>query len=57
VIDSVYVRPDTAQLEPAVQALAEGRLELTVGASFTLEEAGTALERAIAGGGAVVLGW
>ncbi len=58
VIDSVYVRPDTTQLDLAVQALAEGRLEFTIGASFALEEAATALERAIGGGGgAVVLEW
>jgi NADPH:quinone reductase-like Zn-dependent oxidoreductase len=58
VINSVYVRPDAAQLELAVQAFAEDRLEFTLGASFTVEEAARALERAIAGGGgAVVLGW
>lgn len=55
-VSSVYVHPDAAQLEAAVQALAAGRLELTVGASFSLEEADLALEHATAGrGGAAVL--
>jgi NADPH:quinone reductase-like Zn-dependent oxidoreductase len=55
-IGSVYVRPDAAQLESAVQALAEGRLEFRLGASFPLAQADVALKRATAGaGGAVVL--
>jgi len=55
-IDSVYVRPDAAQLEMATQDLGAGRLEFTTGASFSLEQAAAALKRASAGlGGAVVL--
>src|SRR5947208_1057541 len=55
-IASVYVRPDAAQLEVASQALAGGRLEFELGASFPLSQADAALARAVAGrGGAVVL--
>ena len=55
-IESVYVRSDAAQLEIATQALAAGRLEFEVGASFPLMQADAALARAVAGlGGAVVL--
>jgi NADPH:quinone reductase-like Zn-dependent oxidoreductase len=55
-ISQVYVRPDAAQLEFAVQALAAGRLEFTPGGSFSPEEAAPALELAAAGGhGAVVM--
>ncbi|HXD67317.1 MAG TPA: NADP-dependent oxidoreductase [Solirubrobacteraceae bacterium] len=55
-VDSIYVRPDAAQLETASQYLGTGRLELTIGASFPLEQADAALNRASAGlGGAVVL--
>jgi NADPH:quinone reductase-like Zn-dependent oxidoreductase len=53
---SVYVRPDAAQLELACQALAAGRLEFELGASFPLAQADAALARAVAGrGGAVAL--
>jgi hypothetical protein len=52
----VYVRPDAAQLELACQALAAGRLEFELGASFPLAQADAALARAVAGrGGAVAL--
>jgi NADPH:quinone reductase-like Zn-dependent oxidoreductase len=55
-IASVYVRPDAAQLELAVQELAAGRLEFELGASFPLAEADAALAYAVAGrGGAVAL--
>ena len=55
-VDSIYVRPDPAQLDMVSQELTTGRLELTIGESFPLEQAGAALERASAGlGGAVVL--
>jgi hypothetical protein len=54
-ISSVYVRPDAAQLELAVQALAGAPLAFTVGASFALREADVALERAITGGGGSVI--
>jgi NADPH:quinone reductase-like Zn-dependent oxidoreductase len=55
-VDSVYVRPDAAQLEMASQDLGSGRLWFAVGASFPLEQAAAALKRASAGlGGAVVL--
>ena len=55
-VDSIYVRPDAAQLDMASQDLSTGRLELTIGASFPLEQAEAALNRASAGlGGAVVL--
>jgi NADPH:quinone reductase-like Zn-dependent oxidoreductase len=56
-IASVYVRPDAEQLELASQALAAGRLEFELGASYPLAQADAALARAVAGrGGAVVLG-
>jgi NADPH:quinone reductase-like Zn-dependent oxidoreductase len=55
-VDSVYVRPDAAQLETAGRDLAADRLEFTIGALFPLEQAAAALKRASAGlGGAVVL--
>jgi NADPH:quinone reductase-like Zn-dependent oxidoreductase len=55
-IDSVYVRPDGAQLELACEALAAGQLPFMIGARFPLAEARAALARAVAGcGGAVVL--
>jgi NADPH:quinone reductase-like Zn-dependent oxidoreductase len=55
-VDSVYVRPDARQLEMASRDLGAGRLELSIGASFPLEQAEAALKRASAGlGGAVVL--
>ena len=55
-ISSVYVRPDAAQLERAVQALGGGGLEFKLGARFPLAQAGAALERAKRGtGGAVAL--
>jgi NADPH:quinone reductase-like Zn-dependent oxidoreductase len=55
-VDSVYVRPDAAQLETTSQDLGAGRLEFAIGASFPLEQAAAALKRASAGlGGAVVL--
>ena len=55
-IGSIYVRTDAAQLELASQALAAGRLEFGIGASFPLSQAAAALARAVAGrGGAVVL--
>jgi NADPH:quinone reductase-like Zn-dependent oxidoreductase len=55
-VDSVFVRPDAAQLEMVSQDLGADRLEFRVGASFALEQADDALRRASAGlGGAVVL--
>lgn len=55
-IESVYVRPDAAQLETASIDLGGGRLQFTIGASFPLEQAAAALKRASDGlGGAVVL--
>src|SRR6202020_974684 len=55
-VDSIYVRPDAAQLDMASQDLSTGRMELTIGASFPLEQAEAALNRASAGlGGAGVL--
>jgi NADPH:quinone reductase-like Zn-dependent oxidoreductase len=55
-VDSVFVRPDAAQLEMASQDLGAGRLEFRIGASFPLEQAEAALRGASAGlGGAVVL--
>ncbi len=55
-IRSTYVRPEAAQLDLAGQALAAGRLEFTIGASFPLSLADAALARAVSGrGGAVVL--
>ena len=55
-IGSIYVHTDAAQLELASQALAAGRLEFGIGASFPLSQAAAALARAVAGrGGAVVL--
>jgi NADPH:quinone reductase-like Zn-dependent oxidoreductase len=55
-VNSVFVRPDAAQLEMASQDLGAGRLPFTLGASFPLEQAEGALQRASAGlGGAVVL--
>jgi NADPH:quinone reductase-like Zn-dependent oxidoreductase len=54
-IASVYVRPDAAQLELAAQALAAGRLEFELSASFPLGQADAALARAVAGGGGAVV--
>jgi NADPH:quinone reductase-like Zn-dependent oxidoreductase len=55
-IESVYVRPDAAQLDMASQHLGAGLLPFKIGASFPLEQAESALKRASAGlGGAVVL--
>ena len=55
-VDSVYVRPDAAQLETATEELGTGRLRFTIGASFPLEQAAAALKRASAGlGGAILL--
>ena len=55
-VESVYVRPDAAQLEKACIDLGGGRLQFTIGASFPLEQAAAALKRASDGlGGAVVL--
>jgi NADPH:quinone reductase-like Zn-dependent oxidoreductase len=54
-IESVYVRPDAAQLDLACQALAADRLEFTIGARFPLARAEAALARAIAGGGGAVV--
>lgn len=51
----MYVRPDAAQLELAVRALADGRLELRPRHSFPLVQADLALERATAGGGGAVV--
>ena len=52
---SLYVRPDGEQLAVAGQDLAAGRLDFELGASFSLTEAGAALSRAVAGGGAIAL--
>jgi len=55
-VNSVYVRPDAAQLAAAGAALADGQLPFVVGAEFALGDARSALARAAAGsGGAVVL--
>jgi NADPH:quinone reductase-like Zn-dependent oxidoreductase len=55
-INSVYVRPDAAQLEAASGDLAAGRLQFRIGAAFPLEQSEEALKRASAGlGGAVVI--
>ena len=54
-IASLYVRPDAAQLELAIQALAAGSLQFEIGPSFPLEQADAALARAIAGGGGAVV--
>ena len=53
----VYVRADGARLAALVEAVADGLLSLHVGASFTLAEAATALQSAVAGraSGATVL--
>jgi NADPH:quinone reductase-like Zn-dependent oxidoreductase len=54
-VDSIYVRPDAAQLAMASQDLGAGRLQFTIGASFPLEQAAAALKRASAGLGGVVV--
>jgi NADPH:quinone reductase-like Zn-dependent oxidoreductase len=55
-VDSVYLRPDAAQLETASQDLGAGRIEFRIGATFPLKQGDAALARASAGlGGAVVL--
>jgi NADPH:quinone reductase-like Zn-dependent oxidoreductase len=55
-VNSVFVRPDAAQLQMASQHLGAGRLTFRIGAAFPLEQSDQALKRASAGlGGAVVL--
>jgi NADPH:quinone reductase-like Zn-dependent oxidoreductase len=54
-VDSVSVRPDAGQLAEATRALADGLLELVIGASFPLVEAAAALARAVAGGGGAIV--
>ena len=56
-ISSVIVQPDGRALGELVELLAAGKLELSVAATFPLEEAAAALAAATAGGagGAVVL--
>jgi NADPH:quinone reductase-like Zn-dependent oxidoreductase len=48
-VTDLYVRADGARLGGLVTALAEGLLSLRVAATFPLEEAGTALQGALAG--------
>jgi NADPH:quinone reductase-like Zn-dependent oxidoreductase len=50
-VADVYIRADGARLGELVAALAEGQLSLRVGQTFPLEEAATALQGAVAGGG------
>jgi NADPH:quinone reductase-like Zn-dependent oxidoreductase len=52
---SLYVRADREQLAVAGRDLAAGRLDFELGASFPLAEAAAALDRAVAGGGAIAL--
>ena len=52
---SLYVRPDREQLAVAGQDYADGQLAFELGACFCLTEAGAALGRAVAGGGAIAL--
>ena len=56
-ISSVIVQPDGSALGELVELLAAGKLELSVAATFPLEEAAAALAAATGGGagGAVVL--
>jgi NADPH:quinone reductase-like Zn-dependent oxidoreductase len=55
-VESLYVRPDAAQLTRTAVALAGGQLSFVVAAEFGLEDARSALEYAVQGaGGAVVL--
>jgi NADPH:quinone reductase-like Zn-dependent oxidoreductase len=55
-VASVYVRPNSAQLELAIRALASGNVAFKLGARFPLSQAQAALTRAVAGlGGSVVL--
>jgi NADPH:quinone reductase-like Zn-dependent oxidoreductase len=54
-VDSLYVRPDALQLDLASQRLGAGRLGLTIGASFPLQQAELAVKRASAGGGGAVV--
>lgn len=56
-VSDVYVHPDAAQLEQLCALLESGRLSLPIGGAVPLDEAATALDRAVAGagGGPVVL--
>ena len=56
-ISSVYVRPDGRQLRDLATPFGDGRLEISVGASYRLADAARALARVTGGhaGGAVVL--
>jgi NADPH:quinone reductase-like Zn-dependent oxidoreductase len=55
-VNSVFVRPDAAQLEMASRHLGAGELTFRIGEAFTLEQCEHALKRASAGlGGAVAL--
>jgi hypothetical protein len=52
----VYVRPDANVLERSGEALAAGKLPFAIGAEFALEDARSALGRAVSGrGGATAL--
>jgi NADPH:quinone reductase-like Zn-dependent oxidoreductase len=57
-VNSVYVRPDGAQLRAAADLCGDGRLRIEVGQAYPLAEAALALEAATrgSGGAAVVLG-
>lgn len=56
-VSNVYVRPDGQQLARLATLLHEGKVAISVGASFGLGQASQALAAAVAGGngGAVVL--
>jgi NADPH:quinone reductase-like Zn-dependent oxidoreductase len=55
-ITELYVKGDGAQLQAAVDLLADGRLSLDVGSVFALDDAAQALAAAIAGhGGAAIV--
>jgi NADPH:quinone reductase-like Zn-dependent oxidoreductase len=57
-IASVYVRPDGARLQGAVDLYGDGRLSIEVGRAYPIAEAAAALEAATRGSGgkAIVLG-
>lgn len=56
-VSSVYVRPDGDQLRDLARLLADGRLEISVAATYRLHEAAAALTTVLGGraGGAVAL--
>jgi NADPH:quinone reductase-like Zn-dependent oxidoreductase len=50
-ISSVIVRADGPMLEAMAELLATGKLDISVAATYPLEDAASALARAVGGGG------